>query len=324
VHYLVEERQEDARVVRRLAEHPSAVVYVLQAKRYSEMRRHLTEPQFAAALEQMLAIEKAGDSVRGVKIRRALFDVGAGTREEFLKARDDYYESIGGDVLFDKWPAEFRKPSGRLTASVVFTTISRSTEKSAEIKTIYAKQFFGYFFPVLDEVLTEGQKAKAAQDLRGSNVLDGSAAVAVDNLKDYGAVTLHYLMRDGKPLERPTAMTVRVTLTAKQIAEDPMIVRKHLAPAGADYLISQIREGEKAGQRLKSVEILRAMFDVCEKGKPDGDAAHAEFKKDIAGYCRQNTLIRPEAWPDRFRRPDGRFDVELTSTSIVWEVTKRE
>ena len=61
-------------VVRRLAEPPSAVVYVLPGRRYSEIRRHLTEPQFADVLEQMLAIEKDGDSVRGVKIFRGLFE----------------------------------------------------------------------------------------------------------------------------------------------------------------------------------------------------------------------------------------------------------
>jgi len=324
VHYLVEEKQEGKRAVRRLARFPSAVVYVLHVRRYSELPKHLNEDEFADVLEQILAVEKTGASVRTVKIRRGLFDVGAASPADFLKDRGQYYDSALGRPIFDKWPAEFRKPSGRLAATVVHTSIWRTAGKSEHLKTIEARQFFGYVFPVMDELLTGKQKAALADDLRRSNVTGGAAAVEVDDVKDFGHVTFHYLVKDGKALSRPTAMASRVLLSAKEIADDPLVVRKYLAPAGAAELMKQIREGGRAGQRLKSVEISRMHFDVVTRGEPGAEAARVEFKKNLPDYCRREALIRPETWPDRFRRPDGIFDVELTSTRIAWLVTKRE
>ena len=324
VHYLIETVGDGNRATLRLAEQPSAVVYVLQAKRYSEIRRHLSDAEFADVLEQMLAIEKAGDTVRGVKIRRALFDVGAAPAVDFLKGRRDYYDSARGTPLFEAWPAEFRKPAGKLAVSVVHTEIWRSNEKTPESKTLYAKQFFGYLFPVLDEILTPEQKAQLADGLRQTNVRTGPASIPIENVKDFGPVTVTYLIREDKPLAHPTAMTTRVTLGARDIAADPMLARKHLAPEGADYLLAQVRAGEKAGQKLQSVEIVRLMIDIVAKGTPAGDAAHAEFKRNLATYCRQDFLIRPETWPDKFLHPDGKFDVELTTTSISWKVLRKE
>ena len=66
------------------------------------------------------------------------------------------------------------------------------------------------------------------------------------------------------------------------------------------------------------------MIDIVAKGTPEGDSAHAEFKRNLATYCRQDFLIRPETWPDKFLHPDGKFDVELTTTSISWKVLKRD
>jgi len=271
-----------------------------------------------------MAIEEAGSSVRTVRIRRGLFDIGKASPAEFLKGRAEYYDSAGGQPLFDKWPAEFRRPVGRLTVSVVHTSIWRTAGKSEEVKTIEARQFFGNVFPVLDESLTDEQKGKLADDLRRSNVREGVAAVELTGVGDFGTVTLDYLVRDGKALAHPTAMASRVRLTAKEISDDPLIVKKYLAPEGAAYLMKQIRDGEKAGRRLKAVEIARMHFDVVTKGEPGADAAHAEFKKDIQKYCRKDVFLRPETWPDRFRRPDGRFDMELASTSIIWLVAKRQ
>ncbi len=324
VHFLIDELREGARTVRRLAPHPSAVVYVLQAKRYSDIRAHLSEAEFADVLEQMLAVEKAGDTVRGVKIRRALFDIGDAAPADFLKDRAGYYDSARGKPLFERWPEAFRKPSGALGASVVHTEIWRSGEKTPAVKTLYAKQFFGYLFPVLHETLTPEQKERLADELRRSNVRDGEASVTLDDVHDCGRVTISYLVRDGAPLAHPTAMVLRVTLSARAIADDPMVVRKHLAPEGANYLLGQVRAGEKAGGKLQSVEITRVLVDITAKGTPEGDAAHTEFKKNIAAYVRQDFLIRPEMWPDRFRKPDGKFDVELTTTAVTWKVLKRE
>lgn len=324
VHYLIEEHNEDARIVRRLAAQPSALVYVLQAKRYSDIRAHLTEPEFADVLEQMLAAEKAGDTVRGVKIRRALFDVGQAQPTDFLRDRRRYYDGARGAVAFDRWPEEFRKPTGQFNASIVHTEVWRSAEKSPQIKTLYAKQFFGYLFPVLDEALTPDQRDQIATELKRSNVRTGPVTLALDDVKDYGRVTITYLLTDGVPLPHATAMTSRVTLNAAQLSADPMLVRKFLAPAGANYLVEQVRAGEKAGQKFQSVEIVRILVDVAAKGTPEGDAAAAEFRRNITTYCRQDFLIRPESWPERFRKPDGKFDVELATTSISWKVQKKD
>lgn len=324
VYYLIEERRLRGRTVRNLERRPSAVVYVVTVPWNWEVKKHLTEKQTAAVLRQMLAVRKIEGHERMVRIRRVLFDIGRGTPGKFLKDRKLYYNSEHGRPLFDKWPRPWRTPSGELTVSIVQTSVLHVPAGSYGVPAVEAGQFFGYTFPVLDELLTEKQKDKLAEDVRRLNVQEGSAAVPVDDVKDFGNVKLHYLVRKGKPLGRPTAMESTVRLTAKQIQADPLILRKYLAPEGVAYLKKRIRAGERLGKKLKAVELVRMHLDVVTKGTPGAEAAHKEFKKEAQNYCRRDQLLKPRTWEDKFRRPDGKFDVELTSTRIFWLVRKAQ
>ncbi len=207
-----------------------------------------------------------------------------------------------------------------MTTSVVHTTIGRSPTPLERAERIEARQFFGYVFPVLDEVLTDRQKTKLAEDRRRTNVAGGVATVQVRDVKDLGTVRLHYLVRDDKPLARPTAMVARVRLSAKDIQRDPMVLRKYLAPEGAERITREIRAGQEAGKRLTAVEITKMYLDIVS-GRDAGErATFEEFKKDLMRYCGKEELMGK--WPARFQHPDGKFDLEMSPTQIFWVVKK--
>ena len=323
VYYPVETVEEDGRVVRRAAKHPSAVVYVVLIGRYSEIRRHLNDHELADVLLQIKKVEDKGATVRTIKIRRGLFDVGRGTPADFLKDRDACYDARNGEPFFGAWPKRFRPPVGKLTTSVVHTTVVRSPLPSDRKEIIEARQFFGYVFPMLDKLLSEPQKTKIADELARSNVTDGVARVEVGELKDVGHATLHYLVTDGKPLPRPTALSTSVRLTPEQIRDDPLILRKHLAPKGAKHLLRKVRDGETRTRTLKAVEIRKVYLDLHDKNTPDGKAAVAAFRKDMDHRCTRDGLVLPEKWPAELRKPDGTFDIELTFTRLIWRKERR-
>ncbi|HUW55908.1 MAG TPA: hypothetical protein VMZ92_04685 [Planctomycetota bacterium] len=324
VYYLIEERRLRGETVRSLAQRPSALLYVVTVPWNWELRKHLSEKQVADVLRDMLATVKLEGHDRMVRIRRVLFDIGGGAADEFVKDRDQYWNNEHGRPLFDKWPHAWRTPSGQFTVSIAQTAVVHAPAGSYGVPAVEAGQFFGYTFPVLDELLTSGQKEKLAADVRRINVQEGSAAVPVEKVGDFGDVKLHFLMKAGKSPGRPTAMESTVSLTAKEMADDPLILRKYLAPEGVAHLKKRIRAGGRLGKKLKSVELVRMHFDVVTKGEPGADATHADFKRQVQNYCRRNTLLKPETWEDRFRRPDGTFDVELTSVRVFWLVRKPE
>jgi len=322
VYYLIGERQEGGRTVRYLASFPSAVIYDVYLKTPSELTRHLSGERLREVLKKLRAARQAGREDPAVRIRRALFDIGAGSPGAFLKSRDEYYNDLQGQPNFDSWPPAFRLPSGQFSVDIVQTDVTGADEAPQEVRRIEGRQFFGYMFPVLDDLLTGKQKEKLADDLGRSNVRDGAAHIEVEDVKDYGDVRITYLVRKDRALAHPTAMSSRVVLTAEQIREDPLVLRKYLPPEGVAHLTERIKTGEQRRRKVKAVEILRMHFDIVTRGEPQAQAVHDEFRKDIRSYCRRDVLLRPETWPDRFRRPDGIFDVELALTRIVWIVVK--
>jgi hypothetical protein len=157
----------------------------------------------------------------------------------------------------------------------VLTTILRTPTQDENVKTVAARQFFGYVFPVLDEVLSAGQKQK-----------------------------------------------VEATLSLKEIKDDPLILRKYLAPEGVDYWMKLVKEGERAGKRLKAVEITKLYFDIAGADDPARPALVREFKEGINKFGAREGPIEPAAWPEKFRHPDGKFDVELAPVRVIWTITK--
>ena len=176
---------------------------------------------------------------------------------------------------------------------------------------------------MLDELLTDPQRTKLRKVLRGSNVRDGAATVELEDIKELGPGKFFYLVRDGKPLERPSVMVVRVSLSGKALERDPMLLRKHLPPEGADHTAKLIGEGKRVGKRLQSVEITRMFVDIVNGREPAQRAAVAEFKKDITRYCVNGEPLSPQDWPERFRKPDGTFDLELTPVGVIWRVRRK-
>jgi len=190
--------------------------------------------------------------------------------------------------------------------------------KSSPSAVGYTLYTSGYTFPVLDELLSDAQKATLAEQVKRANVRGGSVAVVMADVKDLGRVTLYYLAREGKLLAHPSMMVSTVRLSAKDVREDPLLLRKYLAPEGVTYLTRQIRDGERVGRHLRSVALTRLHFDVVTKTEPDAKTTYEAFKKDVRKYSHDDMPLRPEAWPAKFVRPDGLFDVERTLVQVQW------
>jgi hypothetical protein len=153
-------------------------------------------------------------------------------------------------------------------------------------------------------------------------VKDGVQPVRIDGVKGLGPATLYFRMSEGKPEERPAAMMSRATLSLKEIKDDPLILRKYLAPEGVDYWMKLVKEGERAGKRLKAVEITKLYFDIAGADDPARPALVREFKEGINKFGAREGPIEPAAWPEKFRHPDGKFDVELAPVRVIWTITK--
>ena len=319
IYYLGEEREAAGRKVRRAAQHPSAVVYTVEVKRYAELKRHLDTRELKGLLAEMKRVKEAGAMVKRVTVKRGLFDIGTGTPEEFLGERGKYYDSREGRPRFETWPAGYRRATGLLSVSVTHTTIGRGPTSLEQAKRVEGKQFFGYLFPVLEEVLTEKQKAQAAEDLRRSNEVGGAATVKVEGVKDLGTVELIYLVREGKTGSRPTAMVAQVKLKGSEIAAEPAVLKAYLPPEGAERILKEIREeGKKPGRKLVGVEITKMYLDVVSGREGAARGALGEFKREITKYCGDGELVNARDWPERFRQADGTFDVEMSPTRVIW------
>jgi len=320
VYYLMATVKEAGQTRRRLAAHPSAMTYLLHVSRPGDLARHLDGDDFLKVSKQLLAAKASQGRDMTVRIQRTLFDIGGAPPSAFFENRETYYNFQIGRPIFGDWPEAFRRAAGRFTVSLEHASLTRGG--THRVKVIEGKQYFGYTFPVLGELLTGKQKDELENFVGRANPEHGAASVVVNDLKNLGEVTLHYVERDGKLLSHPSAMTSVVKLSAKRIRKEPFTLQKYLTPEGVAHLRKQVREGERTGRKLDGVEILRMHFDVVTKTEPDARKVHDEFKRDVGRYSHRGVLVRPDKWPEKFRRPDGLFDVERTLVRVTWRVRR--
>jgi hypothetical protein len=314
VYYLMETVVVQNQRVRRLGRSPAAMRYVLVTGDLAAVRRHLGEAEFSKVARELMAAKRR-NARAGVRIIRTLFDIGGHAPAKFFAERERHYNFETGLPLFDEWPEAWRTPSGRFTVSIEHAEITETPGKPVRIE---GHQSFGYEFPVLDELLSAEQKRGLALVLAGTQPRTASVGFTVKNVRGLGDVQLFYLVRDGKPLPHPTAMTSRVRFTAKRFLEDPLALTRYLPPEGIAYLQKHIRESERAGKRLRAIEIVRMHFDIVTKDAPDAKATHDAFKRDVSRYSRAGAPLGLARWPEALRHPDGLFDVEHDRARVLW------
>ena len=320
LYYLIRTVGKGGQIARVLAKRPSAMSYILHTSRAADLVKHLDGNDLAKVTREFLDGKARHGGDVSVRVQRTLFDIGGGPSAAFFDNREKYYNFEKGLPIFGDWPGSFRQPSGEFTLAMVHASIVRGP--GDRIKIIQGTQYFGYEFPVLADLLTAKQKEGLKEFTSRANPKQGVVSPVLRDLKGFGQVKLHYIQRNRKLLEHPSAMASSVGISGEYIKKDPLVLRKYLAPEGVAHLKKRILTGERAGKKLAGVRIFRMHFDIITKAEPGAIKSHNEFKRDVGKYSRHDMLIRPDKWPEKYCKPDGLFDVEQTRVKVIWRVLK--